>query len=69
MKHARLDSKKIHTRRNLVLRSLVYEAEGEIWSSREIQVFFFDLLDCERMTRLLSSARTMAFAKSSVLFK
>ena len=33
---------------DLVPRSLVDEAEGEIWSNRKFQ--FFDWLDCERMT-------------------
>ena len=37
---------------NFVLRFLVDEAEGEIWPSKLIQ--FFEWLDCERMTRLLS---------------
>ena len=35
--------------RNLVPRSLVDEAEGEIWSSKKY-IFFLDWLDCERMT-------------------
>ena len=34
---------------NLVPRSLIDEAEGEIWSSKKILFFFFNWLDCERM--------------------
>ena len=33
---------------NLVPRSLVEEAEGEIWSSNKIHFFYW--LDCKRMT-------------------
>ena len=51
---------------NLVPRSLVDEAECEIWSSKKIQLF--DWLDCERMTRVLSPARAMACAFSSLQF-
>ena len=51
---------------NLVPRSLVDEAECEIWSSKKIQLF--DWLDCERMTRVLSPARAMACAFPSLQF-
>ena len=44
---------------NLVPRSLVEEAEGEIWSSNKIYIFFC-WLDCKRMTWVLTPGRAMA---------
>ena len=52
---------------NLEPRSLFDEAEGEIWSSEKIQ--FFDWLDCERMTKVLSPVNTMACAQKVILCK
>ena len=45
-------------------RSLALETEGKIWSNKKIQ--FFDLLDCERMTWVLSPVRAMACAIHSL---
>ena len=48
-------------------RSLIDEAEGEIWSTEKNH--FFDCLDCERMTWVLYPACSMACAPKGILCK